>query len=134
MAVVVHVAGADALLGSLGHTVRHDIVVEEASQARELINQRQVVDSELLVEAQPLIWDVNQYLGSLVVHLSDEVFQVLHVHLEVLHHHVMSQSVALVVELPPVKGTSHGLLEVAVHVDTVPRGDQLDMKIGGTYK
>ena len=92
------------------------------------------MDRQLLVEAQLLIRDVNQYLGPLMMHLSDELLQILLVHLKVLHDHVMSHAVALVVVLPVIIGAGHGLLEVAVHVDTVPRGEGLEMKVGGTYK
>ena len=78
------------------------------------------MDSQRLVEAQLFIGDIDQYFGSLMMHLSDQIFKVLLVHLEVLHDHVMSHAVPLVIVLPIVIAPGHGLLEVAVHMDTVP--------------
>lgn len=85
-------------------------VFEVKIQARELINEGKVVDGDGVGYLSRLVRDVSPDFRAMLLHIDDKVLELLLVHLEVLHHHIVTEAVALVKVLPIVQQVSRLLL------------------------
>ena len=77
-------------------------VIEEEIEARQLINQGEIIKSDSML-AKSAIRDVCPNARSVLFHVKDQILKLLFVNFEVLHHHVVTQAIALIKELNIVK-------------------------------
>jgi len=112
-------ASAYSLLDGLRNVLAEHEVLEVAVQAGELVDKGEVVQGHCR-DAWLAVRNVGQDLWTIAVHIENQVLQLLLVDLEMLHHHVVAQTVALVKELPIIKHVVEVLLSHAIDLDTVP--------------
>ena len=103
------------------------MVAKEVVQARDLIDESKVVIQERLhVCLSVLPLEAFENSRTLLIHVNDQVFQLLLVYLKVFHDQIMRQTVPLVNVLP-----------VVVHMVGVAVSDAVDVqtiKVGGDEK
>ena len=105
----------DALLLSLAHRLILHVVAQEVVQARDLVDQRAVVHAQR-PHHLPLRLQALKDCWSLVVHIDNEILELLFVDFEVFHDKVVRQTVPFVEVLP-----------VVIHVVCVAVDDAIDM-------
>jgi len=115
--VVLGHLGADTLLSRLRQVLLQHEIVQVDSQTRHLVDKRKLVHCQLFVRC--LGWQLSEDLGPIGVHVYNQVFKLLFVHLEVLHAQVVGQAIPLVEVLPIVQVVVGVLLANTVHLDTV---------------
>jgi len=117
VALVAGHVGSDARLGCLRQVLLQHEVVEVVCETRHLVDQSELVHRQLTVRC--LGWQLGEDFWTMGVHLDNQVFKLLLVHLEVLHAKVVGESVALVEVLPVVEVVVGVLLADPVHLDTI---------------
>ena len=93
-------------------------VVYELSQSWHLINQSKFIKWDIC----PLLlffWEINKNWGSVLIKLHNQVFKLLFVYVEVLHDHIVAETVSLVKVLPVIEEMTTILLWIPVHMDAV---------------
>ena len=95
--------GLDALLLCLRKSLILHVVAEEVVQARDFINEGEVIIIERLgVCSSRLILKAFENDRTSLIHVNDQILQLLLVYLKVFHHQVMRQPVPLIKVLPVV--------------------------------
>lgn len=111
-------SGADAILDCLGNVVCAHEVVEEEIQTRELVNESEVIQGDRML-ASLAIGDVSPNARTILFNVDNQVLELFFMHLEVLHDHVMAQTIALVKILNVIEQVLAVFLSGAVHGHTV---------------
>ena len=83
-------------------------VIHEVVKTWDLIDESEVIQAES-IGGGPLLWQVHEHSWSLLLDIDDQVFQLLLVHLEMFHYHVVAEPVTLVEVLPVVHVVSECL-------------------------
>ena len=95
---VSHHSCPDVVFDSLGDVVNAHEIFKEKIQARELVNESEIIKSDRIY-ALLAIRDVSPYTRAVLLHIDDQVLKLLLVQLEMFHHHIVAQPISLVEKL-----------------------------------
>ena len=124
----------DALLLRLRESLILHVVAEEVVQARDLVNEGEVVIIERLLVCPSLLpLKALEDGRTLLIHVNNQVLQLLLMYLKVFHHQVMRQPIPLIKVLPVVVHVVGVAVSDAVDVQTIEIGrDKEHQREAGT--